>query len=150
LTSLVIAALVGILFLLGLMGGADFYATLLLTILLPAPPRWMIGLPPVVVVTLYAAILSIIHSILAAWSATGKFTLNPRLSIDAERLLADPKMKWWIPTGAIVEDPEDALFEIATKNGQVKVSYGTPHVTHMLIGLILYLAFGGPLTLLLG
>jgi Flp pilus assembly protein protease CpaA len=146
----VIVILVGVLFLLGFMGGADFYATLLLALVLPAPPRWSLGLPPVLVVTLYAAVLSVLHSIFIAWRASGKPVFYPRLSVSARIYLADGRFRWWIPTGAHVEELEDYIFEVAARDGTVRIAPGTPHVTHIFLALLLYLIVGGPLTMLIG
>ncbi|MCE4625023.1 MAG: hypothetical protein F7C35_04075 [Desulfurococcales archaeon] len=142
--SLVFALLLAALYALGHLGGADMLAGALIALSLPVPRS--IGLPPVVTIILYASILGFAYRVYSMARAGSPLSLKVR--VRAEDLILNRRYKWWIPDGVNVE--EDWTFTLASKAGEhVYASPGMPLVSFMLLGLILYLVVGDPLTLLL-
>ena len=140
--SLALALVAGLLYLAGLLGGADALAMTLIALTLPVPPRP--GLPPVVVVTFYATLLSLVHRTIIMVRVGGpRAALRSALEVRAEELLSDPRYRWWIPRGVHVE--EDMLQHIAANlGGKLRAGPGTPLVFHMLLGLLAYTVLGDP------
>jgi hypothetical protein len=132
-----------ILYLYGMLGGADVFASLLILFALPVPEG--IGLPPLISIMLYSSLLAVPYRIIVVWRATGKPGLLP-VTVRRSSLLEDPRFRWWIPRGADIED-EWSLTVIKKK--KVVASPGAPQVSLMFVGFIIHLIVGDIFHLLL-
>ena len=130
------------LYLYGMMGGGDVFATLLLVLSLPAPPRVEPPLgfvPPVLVVLLLASLMGLMYRVWRVSRVVGfrRALTGLELELEPRRLLEDPVLLWWVPRGVGVE--EEWSWELAGAKGRVRAGPGTPLITFMALALAVYL-----------
>ena len=135
-------AVMAVLYVLGLIGGADVLATLLVVLSLPAPPRPGPGLgllPPVIPVLLIATLAGLAYRFwaVARVYGLGRALRGLEVTVEARRLLEDRALLWWVPRGVGVE--EEWAWELVSVRGRVRAGPGSPLVTMMFIGVLAYL-----------
>ncbi len=139
--SLIFVFILLVVYYLGVVGGADVYALLLIAVSMPVPLHG-IGLPPVLSIILYSSLLGLVYKILEAIRVVGlkrSFTLYYK--VDKRIYLESDSFKWWVPREIAVES--DLSEELAfVKKRFIEITPGIPMITMLFFGLLIYVFFG--------
>ncbi|MEB3780201.1 MAG: hypothetical protein GSR85_08225 [Desulfurococcales archaeon] len=137
------ALVVGALFYLGWMGGADLAALLFLAVVLPRAPGDVLPFPLLVVI--YTAIPSFVHRLIIGLrncpSSLSRCMLSSRLKVKARDLLYNEEFKWWIVTDKragsldVAAEPHEAVVSIVGEGleEEVEATPGLPYVFHLAV-----------------
>ncbi len=138
--GLAFVGIVGLIYLAGAIGGADLFSLLLVFISMPTPLEGGLGLPPVIVVSLIAAVLSLVYRVITISRATSlSDSLKMSVKVSKEDLLRDKRFAWWIPRGVNIED-EWAIAILDIEEDKVEASPGSPFIALLFISTLIYLA----------
>ncbi len=148
--SLVLPLASLVLYIVGLIGGADVIAYTLVALTLPCPFQGLPGLPPILDILLMSLLLGFAYAIYsivrACYSCNCCVVKFPRVLVPASRLLRDERFRWWIPRGVGVEEVEDYEYVLAEMGDElVEASPGIPHLTLLAVAIIAYTAGLHPL-----
>jgi preflagellin peptidase FlaK len=140
LESLAAPAAVGASVAMGLMGAGDLWASLAVSLMLPAPPPGSL-MPPSLLVILLAAAMELVSRPLVTAATAAKLGLRARgLSMSVPCDMAH-RVRWWFPEGAsaVKEVPSESISRACQGGGEVRLQVGMPFVTFILIALPLAL-----------
>lgn len=140
LESLIAPAAVGVSTVTGFMGAGDLWASLAISLMLPAPPPGSL-MPPSLLVILLAAVIELISRPLVTAVTAARLGLRARgLSVLMPCDMAS-RIRWWFPKGssAVKEVPSEAISRACQEGSEVRLQIGMPFVTFILIALPLAL-----------
>ncbi|MEB3774627.1 MAG: hypothetical protein GSR86_06870 [Desulfurococcales archaeon] len=145
--ALVPAVLTLILYMAGVMGGADFMALLFLGASYPLSSSSILPIPLQAV--LYAGVFSAVHRIYVSARVCGfRCIFRGRYRITIHELLTDPRFRWWIVAttpggGDVGADPLETVLRLARSGVEVlEASPGIPYVFHIFLGTLTAMIVG--------
>ena len=132
-----------ILYKLGLLGGADVWALTLIAAGFPLHPA--LPVPSTLAAVIIGSVTMMLHRAASVARVCGvKCIVKPRIRVDAERVIGDSRMRFWILDAGDGVDVSQEPWEIVARNWGskrvVKASPGLPYVAHLALGLGGYVA----------
>lgn len=147
LLSLIPVAVVGVLYKLCMIGGADVGAIAFIALSMPVV-EWSL-LPPVYLILLYTLVPLIAYNIyvsLRHCRGLRAGCLKGSIDVDRDSLLSSKEYRWWMPEveGCSIEGYKDELvFRYhGGSSGTVKASPGNPYVAFIAIAYLIFLLLG--------
>ncbi len=128
---------------LGLIGGADVWALTLLAAGFPFHPQ--LPVPSSLAAVIVGNMTMMVHRIIVVRRVCGiKCIMKARVRIEAERILSDPRMAFWIVSTDKGMDVSQEPWEVVARQGisgrnKVAATPGLPYVAHIALGFTVYI-----------